>query len=137
MGIKKGTVTLLATVILSLTMTQAFATPADTYQELQSSRREANQVNEEIRQIAVKVIKAEDELSKVSEELDQLNEEIELNIENLEAAEKNLAEKTQEFNQRLREMYKNGNIGYMEVLLTAQNLSDLLSRNNMLQQIAN
>ena len=137
MGIKKGTVTLLATVILSLTMTQAFATPADTYQELQSSRREANQVNEEIRQIAVKVIKAEDELSKVSEELDQLNEEIELNIENLEAAEKNLAEKTQEFNQRLREMYKNGNIGYMEVLLTAQNLSDLLSRNNMLKQIAN
>lgn len=136
-GIKKGAVTLLAILMLSTPMTQSFATPADTYRQLQSSRREASEVNQAIRQIALKVSKAEEELDKVKEELDQLNEEIELNEENLAAAEKNLAEKNAEFNQRLREMYKKGNSGYIEVLLTAQDLTDLLTRNNMLQQIAN
>lgn len=141
MKIKKGIVTLSIAVMITITTTQAFATPADasresTYQQLQSSRREANVVNQQILQINGKVNQAEEELHKVTEELEELNEEIELNEENLVAAERNLAEKTDEFNKRLRKMYKNGNTGYMELLLSSQDISDLLSRNQMLQQIA-
>lgn len=149
MKVKKVIVTLSITaMITTLAATQSFATPADavrrgqtgiqsTYEQLQSSRREANEVNQQILKTSEKVNEAERELQAVNEELSQLNEEIELNLENLEAAERNLAEKTDEFNARIRTMYKNGNKGYLEVLLSSSNISDLLSRNSMLKQIAN
>lgn len=137
MRIKKGLVTLSVTMMLSLAVTPAFADNIDTIQQqLQSSRKEAEEVNEEILHINEKVNKAEVELHKVIEELEMLNEEIEITTEDLNLAEEELKEKTDEFNKRLRNMYKNGNSGYLEVLLSAQDLSDLLSRNHMVQQIA-
>lgn len=140
--VKKALVTLSVSLMIAATATQSFATPGQTgiqgtYEQLQSSRREANEVNQEILKTNEKVEEAEEELEAVNEELRQVNEEIELNIENLEAAERNLAEKTDEFNARIRTMYKNGNKGYLEVLLSASDFSDLLSRNSMLKQIAN
>lgn len=148
MKVKKVLVTLSVSLMITATTTQSFATPAgairggqsgiqSTYEQLQSSRREANEANQQIIKINEKVKEAEEELETVNEELRQLNEEIELNIENLEAAERNLAEKTDEFNARIRTMYKNGNKGYLELLLSSSNISDLLSRNSMLKQIAN
>lgn len=151
MRIKKGLVTSLTVVMLTLAVTPAFADNVDTLRERQrniqsdmnsaiqqrdSARSEANTVNQQILQTSEKVRQAEEELHRVTAELDELNEEIQLNLENLEAAERNLAEKTEEFSQRLRKMYKNGNLGYIEVLLSAEDISDLLSRNHMLQQIA-
>lgn len=151
MNFKKGLVTLSVSVMITLTATQAFATPADalrerqagiqnrmstTNQQLQSTRSEANQLNEEIEQINEEVNQARRELHNIEGKLQEINEDIEITTEELEEVERNLEENTDKFNKRLRHMYKNGNTGYIEVLLSSEDLSDLLSRNHMIQQIA-
>ena len=40
----------------------------------------------------------------------------------LEEAEEKIVDKQDTFNSRLRVMYKNGNVGYLEVLLAAANI---------------
>ncbi len=42
----------------------------------------------------------------------------------LEEAEEKIEGKQDTFNSRLRVMYKNGNIGYLEVLLSSADISD-------------
>lgn len=151
MNLKKGLVTLSVSLMITLTATQAFATPADvlrerqegiqnrintTNQQLQSSRREASELNEQLQQINEEVNQTREELHNIEEQLEQFNKDIELTNEELNEAEKNLEEYTGKFNKRLRQMYKNGNAGYIELLLSSEDLSDLLSRNHMIQQIA-
>ena len=50
-------------------------------------------------------------------------------------AENNISEKTVLLNSRIRVMYKNGNVGYLEVLLGSKDFKDLLSRIDMVQKI--
>lgn len=150
MRLKRGLIILLVLIMVSLTVGQAFANMGDlkdkqsdiesrmndTKKELQSTKEEASEVKEDIRKLDGQVNEATVELQKVTDQLDQLNKDIDKTTEELEEAEENLATKNDEFNARLRTMYKNGNTGYIELLLSASNVSDLLSRNSMLQQIA-
>ncbi|MCG4583642.1 peptidoglycan DD-metalloendopeptidase family protein, partial [Anaerosalibacter bizertensis] len=50
-------------------------------------------------------------------------------------AEEKLGEKQDTFNSRLRVMYKKGNIGYIEVLLSAANIKDFLTKKEMVQAV--
>lgn len=151
MRLKRGLIILLVLMMVSLTVVQAFAENmgelkskqsdiqnrlSDTKKELKSTQDEAREVKEEIRKLDGQVNEATVELQKVTDQLDQLNKDIDKTTEELKEAEENLATKNDEFNARLRTMYKNGNAGYIEVLLSAADISDLLSRNHMLKQIA-
>lgn len=151
MRLKRGVTILLVILMVFLTVGQAFANMGDlkdkqsdiqnrldeTKKELQSTKDEAREVKEEIQKLDEEVNSATLELKKVTDQLDQLNKDIDKTTEELEEAEENLATKNDEFNARIRTMYKNGNSGYLEVLLSASNISDLLSRNSVLRQIAN
>lgn len=151
MKLKRRLVVILVLIMVSLTVVQAFAGNMDdlkekqndvesrmnsTQKELKSTQDEAREVKKEIQRLDEEVNEATVELKKVTDQLEQLNKEIVKTTEELEEAEENLAIKTDEFNARLRTMYKNGNSGYIEVLLSASDISDLLSRNHMIQQIA-
>lgn len=149
--LKRGLTIVLVILMVFLTVGQAFANMGDlkdkqsdiqdrldeTKKELQSTKDEAAEVKEEIRKLDEEVNSASIELQKVTDQLDQLNKDIDKTTAELEEAEENLATKNDEFNARLRTMYKNGNTGYLEVLLSASDISDLLSRNSVLKQIAN
>lgn len=145
-------VVLLVIMMLSLTVVQAFAENindlkerqqdiqermSNTKEELQSTEEEAGKVREQIQQLDKQVTDAAGELQGVTDQLEGLNNNIVKTTEELKEAEENLSTKNDEFNSRLRTMYKNGNVGYIEVLLSASNIGDLLSRNHMLQEVAN
>lgn len=108
----------------------------ETKKEIQAMQDQSKSIDTEIKQIDLRVSNASSELENVETELEILNVEIEDTILTLEEAEKNIEEKIDTFNSRLRVMYKNGNVGYIEVLLSSDNIKDFLSRQEMIQSIA-
>lgn len=149
---KKSLFTILLTmIILSLTVVQAYG---DTLSDLKKQQKNINSqinqtknqikniqnqtkdVSKQIDELDKKMDNATVELEKVEKDLENLNKNIEKTTEELNIAEKNLEEKKDLFNQRIRVMYQNGNVGYLEVLLSAGNIKDLLSRKEMIQSIA-
>jgi murein DD-endopeptidase MepM/ murein hydrolase activator NlpD len=107
-----------------------------TKKELESMQSESKTVENQIKELDLKISNAQSELDSVEKELEIINANIEKAEKDLEEAEKNIAEKTETFNQRLRVMYKNGNVGYLEVLLSTGDIKDFLSRQTMIESIA-
>lgn len=106
-------------------------------EEIEALKLQTKDVSEEIESLDKEMNVAVIELDKVKEDLIQLNLEIDEIIKELEKAQKNIDEKQEVFNSRLRVMYKNGSVGYLEVLLSSENIGDFLARKEMIQSIAN
>lgn len=148
---KKWIVYVLVIIILSLTFVQAYAdTVSDlkkqqnnvkkqidkTKNEIKGIQSQTKDVAKQIEELDFKVSDAATELDKVENDLVQLNLKIEETIIELHAAEGKLDQQEDTFNQRLRVMYKNGNVGYLEVLLSSGDIKEFLSRKDMIQEIA-
>lgn len=148
---KRMVVYLLVMVILSLSFVQAYAdTVSDlkkqqnkinqqidrTKNEIKGIQKETKDVAKQIEELDIKVSDAASELDKVENDLIQLNLKIEGTIVELHDAEEKLDQQEDTFNQRLRVMYKNGNVGYLEVLLSSGDIKEFLSRKDMIQEIA-
>lgn len=108
----------------------------ETKKEIEAMQKETKNLDNQIKELDLRVSSAASELTSVENELQILNSEIEGTMESLKEAEINIEERTETFNQRLRVMYKNGNAGYLEVLLSSANIKDFLSRQEMIQSIA-
>ncbi|NMB06793.1 MAG: peptidoglycan DD-metalloendopeptidase family protein [Tissierellia bacterium] len=106
-------------------------------QEIQQLESQSKDVAAEIAALDKEMDKAQMELEAVEEDLAKLNEDIERTKKELEEAENNIEEKQDTFNSRLRVMYKNGSVGYLEVLLASADIRDFLSRKQMIQSITN
>lgn len=109
----------------------------DTKKEIKNLETQTKDVSSQIEELDKEMDQAVVELEKVEKELDKLNEDINTTLKELEEAEEKIDGKQDTFNSRLRVMYKNGNVGYLEVLLAAANISDFLTRKDMVQSIVN
>lgn len=97
---------------------------------------EQRTVDEQIKDLDEKMTKASLELNKVEDDLVTIQEEIDKNLEELEEAERVLAEKQENFEARVNVMYMNGDVGYLELLLTSKDIKDFFSRKEMVKTIA-
>lgn len=104
--------------------------------EMDKIKIESNSVQSEIDKIENKINSAKSEIEKAERNIEKVKNDIERTERELKEAEEKLMEKEEEFGARLRVMYKNGNVGYLEVLLSAENMQDFLSRKHMIQSIA-
>ena len=102
---------------------------------LQENKRQTNNVAKEIEDISGQIEKTNGELSEVQLELNNLNQSIILNKEKLMAAEEKLSKRNDTFEERLRVMYKRGTVGYIEVLLSSTDISDFLTRAEMIKML--
>ena len=148
---KRWVIYLLVIVMVSLSIGQAYGDTVDdlkktqkdinkqidkTKNEIKAIQSQTKDVSKQIEELDVKMDNAASELSKVENDLVQLNLRIDETLKALKEAEVKLSEQEETFNQRLRVMYKNGNVGYMEVLLSSGNIKEFLSRKDMIQSIA-
>lgn len=104
--------------------------------KIKETQNESKTVEQQIDALDRKVNKASIDLSKVEDDLKTIEENIEKNLIELEKAEKILEEKQENFEARIRVMYMNGNVGYLELLLTSKDIKDFFSRKDMVQAIA-
>jgi len=75
------------------------------------------------------------ELESVEKQLAKITKDIEKTTNDIKEAEDKIEDKNDTLNSRLRVMYENGNVGYLEVLLSATSISDFLARKEMVQAI--
>src|SRR6056297_2053574 len=68
-------------------------------------------------------------------DIENTRKDIKQKEEELADAEKNIDGKTEVMNSRLRVMYKNKDIGYIEFLLASEDFSDLITRLDMVKKI--
>lgn len=108
-------------------------------QEIQSqidiNKKESNKVAEEIKELSGKIENTNSELSDIEKELNDLQISITENKKKLKTAEENLFNRNDTFEKRLRVMYKRGPVGYIEVLLESTDVSDFLTRAEMIKKV--
>ncbi len=114
-----------------------------TVNEMNEKKKEVNELEskvdamqDEINKLDKQINEANSEISKVENKIAKVSEDIKKTQRELKEAENNLSNQEEDFGSRLRVMYMNGNVGYLEVLLSAENMKDFLSRREMIQSIA-
>ena len=103
---------------------------------ISSTETEKKSVTSEIENLDEKIQVTSSKISALEKEISDLNNDIKENQAKLEKAQANLAENTDTLRLRLREMYKRGNINYIEVILNSKDIEELLRNNEIISSIA-
>lgn len=151
MGKKRRVVYLLVILILSMNIVSAYASNLDDLkdeqkeldQQIKDTKNEINRIETQTKDVTKqiddldrKMNQATVDLENVENELKDIEEKIDITIVELEEAELSLEEKQVTFNKRLRVMYMNGKVGFLEILLSSEDIKDFLSRQDIVESIA-
>lgn len=149
---KRVFVSLIVLLLVSTMAIQAFAFDInDLKNKLDQTNEEWDEVrnkkekNEDLQKdITARIKKLENTIQRLESEIEQISNDIvetkgkiEITQKELVQAEENIVDKNDTLNSRLNVMYKNGDIGYIEVLLDSSNFQDLLTRLDMVKKIFN
>lgn len=108
-------------------------------EEQQAKTNEASakveNVSERLRQIQEELRVATAEYKEVKGQLDSVEDKISDNTELLEKTEADLKVKNKKLQQRVRDIYINGQISYVDVLFGAKDFADLMIRMDVLKRI--
>lgn len=107
----------------------------DRQRQLEQVKQKEKTVANQLNVLEADIEKTEAEIEYLDKKLSVLGTEINLVSSDLQKAEANLAERTDIFNQRLKEIYMQGELSYLEVLLDASSITDFLTRFDFLQKI--
>lgn len=94
-------------------------------------------ITERIKKLENTIQTLESEINQIGNDIVETRGKIEITQKELVQAEENIVDKKDTLNSRLNVMYKNGDIGYIEVLLDSSNFQDLLTRVDMVKKIFN
>ncbi len=87
---------------------------------------EVEDINEEIRAVDARILELTDDIA-------ETEQAIEVKTEELSQAEKEEATQNERMKKRLRTMYKAGNFSYLEILIGADDFSDMMTRIDKIQ----
>lgn len=96
--------------------------------ELKKGKKKEKEMMDSIVDLEEKIGELDGEIVSAEADLAELTEE-------LEKAEKKVKKQNKNLNLRLRSMYKNGNIGFLDVLLNSGSFTDFLTNLDMVQRI--
>ena len=103
---------------------------------ISNTESEKKVVNDEIFNLDERIQVTSAKISTLEGEISSLNKDIKENQDKLEEAQVNLEENTEALRMRLREMYKRGNVNYLEVILNSKDIEELLRNNEIISSIA-
>lgn len=103
---------------------------------ISNTENEKKSVGMDIENLDAKIQVTSAKISTLESEIVRLNKDIAENQEKLQEAQVNLSENTDALRMRLREMYKRGNVNYLEVILNSKDIEELLRNNEIISSIA-
>ncbi|MEW9702764.1 murein hydrolase activator EnvC [Paenibacillus sp. SI8] len=109
----------------------------DAQNQITKVQSEKEQVNKDLKTIMDQFNEASKKLTKLNNQIDQVSDELEENGKQLDEAEARVESRDQMLKSRLRLMYMNGFVSYMDVLMSATSFSDFLNRLEALKSIVN
>lgn len=96
--------------------------------QIDENNAEKSDIESEMSDLETKIDKAESEVSDLETEVAEANDD-------LQEAANDLEEGNKALNSRLRTMYKSGSMGFVDVILSSENVSDLLNNFSIVQYI--
>jgi len=101
----------------------------------EQARRKERSVSEQLRLIQGELDSAQGEFDAINDQLEHTEEQIQANIELSARLVKRLEAQTKTLHRRLRDIYKNGQVNYLDVLFGAKDFNDFVSRMDILKKI--
>ena len=125
----------LLAVFLVLTLVLSFSsasfvyaqTTSDVQNKLDNVEKEQNQTSERLAQVEKDIKSLQAKVNNLNEKIKTTTEEIASIEKEIEKKEKEMQEREDNLNQRLRVMYKNGSVGFIDVLLGSNSISEFVS----------
>lgn len=103
---------------------------------ISNTETEKDSISDEIETLDAKILEKSNKIQSLEKEINKLNQDIAENQKKMQEAQANLEANTKSLRSRLREMYKRGNITYIEVLLNSKDIEELLRNNEIISSIA-
>jgi len=104
--------------------------------QLAQKEQQKQAVTQQLYQVDQGIAQTRDELDTLNGNQILLQTRISLDQQNLQTTQAKLDDRTGIFDQRLRDIYIDGNVSYLDVLFRATSLDDFLTRFDLLQRIA-
>ncbi|MDR1558335.1 MAG: peptidoglycan DD-metalloendopeptidase family protein [Clostridiales bacterium] len=105
-------------------------------QQLEVTTKQKNQTEIEMEQIDAELTKATDDLLRVTDRLNRTSAELDVMELDLKAIQEHREEQYELLKQRLNFMYKNGKIGYLDIIFEAKSFPDFINRVEYINRIA-
>lgn len=99
------------------------------------AKARSNALAGQIKSLDKQIYASEVEINNLESEINVTKEEIVQAIEELEAKKKEVGEQNADLNERLRAMYKNGEIGMLSVLLGSANMAEMMTNMDIIERI--
>lgn len=136
---KKRNISIFLILVLVFTLAVSGVSYAETKEEIQeeynNNQEEQQQVSQDLAKVKEDILTLQPKVDAISAEVAEANEKV-INIENQIVQKKQeMADREDGLEQRLRVMYKNGSVGYLDVLLNSGSISELISNLEMIQAI--
>ncbi|KRF34023.1 murein hydrolase activator EnvC family protein [Paenibacillus sp. Soil787] len=109
----------------------------DAQNQITKVQTEKDQATKDMKTLVNQVNEASAKLTKLNEEIDQVSDTLEDNAKQLDEAEARVESRDLMLKSRVRLMYMNGFVSYMDVVLSATSFSDFLNRIEALKSIVN
>jgi len=103
--------------------------------QLNAGRQKVKELNSQIKNLESQINATEKEISNLENDIIATEKKIEAEKEKLAQKERELAAQNEGLSKRLRAMYKNGDIGMLQVLLGSESITDFMTNMDMVQRI--
>lgn len=108
---------------------------SDQQSRVEQAAQQVETVSEQLRILQEDLSAATAEYEAIKKQLDETEVKIQKNTEILEKAEKELEQQMILLNRRIRDIYQNGQISYIDVLFGATDFNDFMTRMDLLKRI--
>ncbi|MFW5648686.1 MAG: murein hydrolase activator EnvC family protein [Candidatus Alkaliphilus sp. MAG34] len=147
---KKYGVSLIICILITVTSIFSFANNATYYNnqlkenqvkqkgissKLKQVKKKEDDIITKIQTLESKISKSEEEIKSLKAKISKTESEIGITLENLKVAEENIEDKQDIMGDRINVMYRNGNIGYAEVLLNSKSVTELMTNLDIVKKI--
>lgn len=114
---------------------QINAQKAQIQKEIKENKNVKQSLNKEIKDLNGQIALQTNEIQALDISIGMTQERIDEALVNLDQLEAEIAEQNRSLNARLRAMYKNGDSGFLDVLLGSASISDLMTNMDRVQRI--
>lgn len=103
--------------------------------ELNAGKKKVKELSNEIKKLEFQISSTEKEIDNLLGDINATEQQIDIVKENLARVEQEMATQNDELRKRLRTMYKNGDVGMVQILLGSEDITDFMSNMDMVQKI--
>lgn len=106
-----------------------------TQSQLNEGKKKEKQLTSQIKQLESQINATEKEISGLKGDINKTEQQISVVQTNLNQVEEEMEIQNDELQKRLRTMYKNGDVGMLQILLGSDDITDFMSNMDMVQKI--